>query len=83
MRSLVKQTIELWHGHQLEGTVAVGETLGERVLEGVVLPPGRTMLELRSSVLPAPPKGQDARQLGFAVYGIELEVLPGNESATH
>ena len=83
VRSLVKQTIELWHGHQLEGTVAVGETLGERVLEGVVLPPGRTMLELRSSVLPAPPKGQDARQLGFAVYGIELEVLPGNESATH
>ena len=33
-------------------------------------------------IVPAPANGRDRRRLGFAVYGIELEVLPGNESAT-
>jgi len=82
LRGLVRQTIQVWRGNQEEGSVSIGETLGERVLEGIVLPPGRTKLELRSSVLPAPARGRDERRLGFAAYGIELEVLPGNESAT-
>jgi hypothetical protein len=82
VRALVKQTVQVWHDNQLEGSVAVGETLGEQVLEGITLPPGKTTFELRSSVPPVLATARDERRLGIAVYGIELEVQPGSDSAT-
>ena len=82
VRSLVKQTVEVWHGGQHDGTIKVGDLLGERVVEGIILPPGKTTFELRSSVRPRAANARDSRLLGFAVYGVELEIQSANESAT-
>lgn len=76
LRSLEKRDIQIWNGRDLWGTVTVGETLSERTVAGIVVPPGITTLELRSSVGPTAGNARDARALGFAVYGIEAEVQP-------
>ncbi|MDB6093831.1 MAG: hypothetical protein JWM32_1393 [Verrucomicrobia bacterium] len=76
MRTLEKREIQVWRDKTLWGTVTVGETLGERTIPGILLPPGESTLELRSSILPTEGNARDARKLGFAVYAIELEVQP-------
>jgi hypothetical protein len=74
VRSLERRDLQVWQGPVLRETLTVGETLGERMVKGIVLPPGETVLHFRSSVLPTAGNARDARALGFAVYGIELEV---------
>jgi hypothetical protein len=76
VRSLDRRDLQVWQGGVQRGKVNVGETLGERVVGGIVLPPGETTLWLRSSTQPTAGSKRDARPLGFAVYGIEIEVRP-------
>ncbi|MDB6169877.1 MAG: hypothetical protein JWM88_2741 [Verrucomicrobia bacterium] len=76
VRSLDKRDLQVWQDSARRGTVSVGETLGERIVPGIVLPPGESSLQFRSSILPTAGNARDARTLGFAVYGIEIEVQP-------
>jgi hypothetical protein len=45
-------------------------------LPEVTLFPGKTEIELRSSLGPTRPGPLDSRALGFAAYGIDLDVTP-------
>jgi hypothetical protein len=75
-RGLEQQEIGVWKGGELCGVMLVDETLGEDAVTGIVLPPGATTLNLHSSALPSAGTAADSRPLGFAVYGIVLEVQP-------
>ena len=79
--SLVDRELEVWSGGSHLGTVRVGP--GRRAVElpGLVAAPGLTRLELRSSVPAARPRSGDTRLLGFAAYGIVVEVRPGAPEA--
>jgi hypothetical protein len=76
VRSLEKRELQVWHGDVKLGEFPVSETLGERVVERVMLPPGETILQFRSDRSPTAGTSRDARVLGFAVYGIEVDVKP-------
>ena len=75
-RSLQLRDLQVWQGGACRGVVAVGTALADSVVAGVVLPPGETVLTLRSSQPPTAGTAADARALGFAVYRLELEVQP-------
>ena len=53
---------------------SVGRELKVVRVPEVTIPPGTSTLELKSNVPPTHPEGGDTRPLGFAAYGIEIEV---------
>ena len=73
-RSEVERDLQLWlNGKRLRMT-AVGRELKVVRVPEVTIPPGTSTLELKSNVPPTHPEGGDTRPLGFAAYGIEIEV---------
>ncbi len=73
--SLAARDLELSLGDRLWRTVRLPAGRAPVRLEGLVIPPGLTRLELKSVGASSLVAG-DSRPLGFAAYGIELEVLP-------
>ena len=74
-RSLVKRDLQVWLGSEHVGTVMMGEIRHEVSVPAFSIPPGRVSLDFRSEVPPVMVGEGDSRQLGFAVYGIVVEVL--------
>jgi hypothetical protein len=76
-RSLVPR--KLWlelDGRRLsEEAAQVGVELGEAVFAPFTLPPGESLLWLRSDTPALSPGGADDRPLGFAAYAIEIRAL--------
>lgn len=85
-RSLVERDLQVWLGADHVGTVMLGEIRQEVSVPAFEIPPGRVTVDFRSEVPPVLAGDGDARQLGFAVYGIVVEVLPddaGVKSTDH
>jgi len=74
LRAVTPRTLEVWQAGNRCGAVAVGQVLGEQVVDGIVVPPGETTLELRADVPAALAGPGDPRPLGVAAYGITVEV---------
>ncbi|PTY05896.1 hypothetical protein DB347_16285 [Opitutaceae bacterium EW11] len=75
VRSLVKRDLSVWlNGRELR-RVEVGPDLRFVHVPGLSVPPGASKLEFRSSLPPLTPGPEDPRQLGFAVYGVDIEVV--------
>ena len=73
LRSEEPRDLQLWLNGQRVETWTIGKDLERRAGPVMELPPGASVLELRSST---PPTGAGAgRPLGFVFYGIELDVL--------
>jgi hypothetical protein len=73
LRSEETRDLQLWLNGQRVETWTIGKDLERRAGPVMELPPGASVLELRSST---PPTGAGAgRPLGFVFYGIELDVL--------
>jgi hypothetical protein len=76
IRSVVARDLDIWlDGKQVYST-RVDPTLESISVPEITLPSGRSRLELRSSTPPVMPGGGDVRQLGFAVYGLKVGILP-------
>lgn len=75
-RSLVERDLQVWIGPKQLATVHLDESHRDVSTHPIEIPPGQVTLELRSSVPPVQPGAHDARQLGFAIYGMVVEVLP-------
>jgi uncharacterized membrane protein len=73
-RSEEPRDLQLWlNGRRLRTVQLTGELKVVRVPE-IAVPAGASVLELRSGTPPTKRGANDPRPLGFAVYGIELEV---------
>ena len=79
-RSLTESDLQLWSNGRLLRTVPIGTQQKLVRLPEITLPPGSTTLELRSSTPPIRTPG-DTRLLGFAVYGIDLDVQTDSEKS--
>jgi hypothetical protein len=75
-RSLVDRDLQVWLNGRRVRTVQIGTVQKIVRVPEIVIPPGHSQLQLRSKVPPSSPGGNDKRLLGFAVYGIDLEVRP-------
>lgn len=73
-RSEVERDLQLWLNGRRLRTVKIGTELKVVRAAEIMVPAGTSVLELRSSTPPTRPGGSDARPLGFAMYGIEIEV---------
>lgn len=85
-RSLTERDLQVWIGQERLATVTLGAIRDEVTVPLIEVPPGRVTLDFRSDTPPVRPAAGDTRQLGFAVYGIVVEVLPddaGVKSADH
>jgi hypothetical protein len=80
-RSEETRDLQFWLNGQRVAAVAIGTEL--KPIEGPVLelPPGVSVVELRSGTPPTGSGTGAARPLGFVFYGIELEVLADGASA--
>lgn len=76
LRSLAKRDLQVWNGSRLEDTLAVGTTTKVVITSPFVIPPGQTVIRLESAALLTPASDADQRLLGFATYGIVVEVIP-------
>ncbi len=74
VRSEVERDLQLWLNGRRLRTARVGTELRVVRMPEIMVPAGTSVLELRSSSQPTRPGGSDARPLGFAMYGIEIEV---------
>jgi hypothetical protein len=74
-RSEEARDLQFWLNGQRVAAVAIGTEI--KPIEGpvLVLPPGASVVELRSGTPPTGSGAGAARPLGFVFYGIELEVL--------
>ncbi|HTZ21352.1 MAG TPA: hypothetical protein VMC06_10760 [Opitutaceae bacterium] len=75
-RSLVDRDLQVWLNGRRVRIVQIGTAQKIVRVPEIVIPPGHSQLQLRSKVPPTAPGGYDKRLLGFAVYGIDLEVRP-------
>ncbi|MBC7369678.1 MAG: hypothetical protein H7343_23160 [Undibacterium sp.] len=74
VRSETDRDLQLWLNGRRLRTVKIGTELKVVRVPEIMVPAGMSVLELRSSTPPTRLGGGDARPLGFAMYGIELEV---------
>lgn len=72
-RSEVDRDLQLWLNGKRVRTVQIGREQKIVRVPEMVIPPGVNVVELKSAVPPTYLPG-DARPLGFAAYGIEIEV---------
>lgn len=75
-RSLVERDLQVWLGPKQLATLHLDESHRDVSTTPIEIPPGRVTLEFRSSVPPVQPGTHDDRRLGFAIYGLVVEVLP-------
>ena len=75
LRSEEPRDLQLWLNGQRVETWTIGKDLERRAGPVMELPPGASVLELRSSTPPTSAVAGAGRPLGFVFYGIELEVL--------
>jgi hypothetical protein len=75
-RSLVDRDLQVWLNGRRVRTIQIGTVQKIVRVPEIVIPPGHSQLQLRSKVPPSSPGPGDPRLLGFAVYGIDLEVRP-------
>jgi hypothetical protein len=73
-RSMEPRTLEIWIQGKRRRTVRLGTELSWVRVPSVVLPPGLTAVEIRSPTPPLPAGPTDSRLLGFAAFGIEVNV---------
>jgi len=74
IRSEEPRDLQLWvNGRRLRSVQVSAELRDLRVPE-ITVPAGASVLELRSATPPTKRQADDPRPLGFAVYGIEIEV---------
>jgi len=73
-RSMQPRTLEIWVQGKRQRTVQIGTELSWVRVPTIVLPPGIITVELRSPTPPLPAGPNDSRLLGFAAFGIEVEV---------
>lgn len=74
VRSEVERDLQLWLNGRRLRTTKIGTELKVVRMPEIMVPAGTSVLELRSSTPPTRPGGSDSRPLGFAMYGIEIEV---------
>jgi hypothetical protein len=74
VRSEIERDLQLWLNGQRLRTAKIGTELKVVQMPEIMVPAGTSVLELRSSTPPTRPGGSDSRPLGFAMYGIEIEV---------
>ena len=74
-RSLGRRDLQLWVGDKCLRTVMLDTELKLVRVPEISVFPGTTVIRLRSSVPPVMSPGRDGRPLGFAAYGIEIQVL--------
>jgi len=79
VRSLVARDLQLWVGNRRLRTVAITTDLESVRVPEITIDPGLTLLRLHSSLPPTQLPAGDIRPLGFAAYGIDIEVLPDSE----
>ena len=72
-RSEVDRDLQLWLNGKRVRTVQIGRQQKIVRVPEMVIPPGVNVVELKSAVPPTYLPG-DARPLGFAAFGIEIEV---------
>jgi hypothetical protein len=81
-RSVVQRDLQGWLENRRFWSGELGTELATVETSTVAVPPGRHVLQLRSSQPPVNPGGGDTRLLGFVVYGCEVvvqaEVAPGS-----
>lgn len=77
-RSLRVRDLQVWIGRHRLARARVGTELEEVTVPFITVQPGRAVVDLRSQVPPVRAGEDDPRLLGFAVYGIVVEVLPDN-----
>lgn len=73
-RSMEPRILEIWIHGKRRRTVQLGTELNWVRVPSVVLPPGATTVEIRSPTPPLPAGPNDRRLLGFAAFGIEVNV---------
>ena len=78
-RSLDRRDLQLWVGDKRLRTVMIDTELKVVRVPEISVYPGNTVIRLRSSVPPVMSPGKDGRPLGFAAYGIEIQVLPDRD----
>ena len=79
-RSGVERDLQLWLNGNRVRTVRIGQALRMIRVQEMTIPPGTSTLELKSAIPALRPGGGDARTLGFAAYGIEIEVRADAET---
>lgn len=75
IRSLVDRDFQVWVGDRHLRTVQVHNELNTLRVQRFVVPPGSTILEIRTSTPLTAPGGGDNRMLGFRIFGVDFEVL--------
>ncbi|ATC64716.1 hypothetical protein CMV30_12520 [Nibricoccus aquaticus] len=78
-RGTVERDLQIWIGDRRLRTAKIGKELKVVSVASIEIPPGETLVELRSNLPALSPGGGDGRLLGFAAYGIELNVRPNEE----
>lgn len=81
VRSLTRRDLQVWVNGRKVRDVEVGPDLRFVHAPGVSVPPGKSVIELKSSEPALTPGVEDPRPLGFAVYGVHFDVLRPGESA--
>lgn len=79
LRSLIQRDLQFWANGKQIRSVTIGTKLRTVHLSSIVLPPGTSLIELKSSQSPVSPGPNDARPLGFAAYGIDIEIQPQDD----
>jgi hypothetical protein len=78
VHALVERDMQVWVGGKLIRTARIDRDMPIRVTD-IVLPPGDTVLEIRTPTPLTAPGGGDMRPLGFRIFGVELDVLHAPE----
>jgi hypothetical protein len=78
-RSIVERELQIWGGGRRLRTAKIGKDLKVINVASIEIPPGESLIEFRSDRPPVAPGAGDGRLLGFAAYGIELNVRPREE----
>ncbi|HEX2851849.1 MAG TPA: hypothetical protein VHO24_01330 [Opitutaceae bacterium] len=73
VHALVERDFQVWAGGVLLRTVRINRDMTVRVPD-IVLPPGHTTLEIRTTTPLTAPGGADKRLLGFRIFGVELDL---------
>ncbi len=79
-RSLVRRDVQVWRNGVLERRFNMGMDVQTVNVPPIELQPGRTVLELKSSVPPGRANAEDDRLLALMVHGIDFTVLPRTPS---
>lgn len=74
LRSRRLKDLELWMGGERIASTDLGTDIRSFIVPEIVLVPGESRLELRSSVPAELADSGDSRPLGFALYGLEVAV---------